>query len=174
MTFHTASHLSQQPLAVPVPLSRTASHIGCGSVFIVRRQQHTTMSDIHFDCPKCSQTIDAPQEMAAQLINCPACKETIEVPVRSRSSWKTEPAKLPKPAFRPPPPAPATSLLTKCPSCRSDVSTEAAACPKCGHQFKYAGGINLKDPIHVIGLIICAVIIIGVILYIFEVAVVYR
>ena len=42
------------------------------------------MPDIHFECPKCSQAIDAPQEMAAQLIDCPSCKEVIEVPVRSR------------------------------------------------------------------------------------------
>ena len=60
--------------------------------------------------------------------------------------------------------------LTKCPSCRSDVSTEADACPKCGHRFKYAGAVNLKDPVHVSGLIICAIIIIGVIFYIIEVS----
>ncbi|HTR41497.1 MAG TPA: hypothetical protein VMH87_07765 [Pseudomonadales bacterium] len=42
------------------------------------------MSDIHFDCPKCSQAIDAPQEMAAQLIDCPSCKEVIEVPIQNR------------------------------------------------------------------------------------------
>jgi hypothetical protein len=49
------------------------------------------MPDIHFDCPKCGQTIDAPQEMATQLTDCPTCKETIEVPLRSQpsSSWQT-------------------------------------------------------------------------------------
>jgi predicted amidophosphoribosyltransferase len=44
--------------------------------------------------------------------------------------------------------------LTKCPSCQSDVSTKADACPECGHRFKPSGGISLKDPIHVVGLII--------------------
>jgi hypothetical protein len=37
------------------------------------------------------------------------------------------------------------------------VSSEAAACPQCGHQFKAAGGINLKDPIHVIGILLAVV-----------------
>jgi len=64
--------------------------------------------------------------------------------------------------------------LTKCPSCRSDVSTEAAACPKCGHQFKYAGGINLKDPVHVIGLIITALLAVGVVWYILAITVIYH
>jgi membrane-anchored glycerophosphoryl diester phosphodiesterase (GDPDase) len=43
-------------------------------------------------------------------------------------------------------------------------------CPKCGHRFKYAGGVNLKDPVHVIGLGICAIIIISVIYYILSLA----
>jgi predicted amidophosphoribosyltransferase len=54
--------------------------------------------------------------------------------------------------------------LTKCPSCQADVSTKAAACPKCGHQFKYAGRVNLKDPIHIVGVIICVVILAFVII----------
>lgn len=56
--------------------------------------------------------------------------------------------------------------LVKCPSCQSDVSTKAAACPKCGHQFKYAGGINLKDPVHRVGLALCVVFIVSVIGYV--------
>jgi DNA-directed RNA polymerase subunit RPC12/RpoP len=127
------------------------------------------MPDIHFDCPKCGQTIDAPQEMAAELIDCPSCKEVIEVPVRR---GRVQPV---APVFVPPAPAPSRPKLTKCPSCDSDVSTEAAACPKCGHQFvfaggfKYAGGINLKDPVHRIGLFICVIFLVGVIYYIYSV-----
>lgn len=124
------------------------------------------MPDIHLACPKCKQTLDAPEELASQLIECPTCKETIEVPVRSR--------RVMPPGFSPAMPAPVSASLTKCPSCRTDVSTEAAACPKCGHQFRYAGGINLKDPVHVIGLIICALIVIGVVWYILAVTVIYR
>jgi hypothetical protein len=63
------------------------------------------MPDIHFDCPKCSQTIDAPEELATQLIDCPTCKETIEVPARSC------PSKPPVPA----PPTPAAPAPTSTP-----------------------------------------------------------
>jgi uncharacterized protein YbaR (Trm112 family) len=59
------------------------------------------MPDIHFDCPKCKQTLDAPEELATQLIECPTCKETIEVPVRSQRK------EIPKPPV-PPPPTPPT------------------------------------------------------------------
>ena len=59
------------------------------------------MPDIHFDCPKCKQTLDAPEELAAQLIECPTCKETIEVPVRSQRKEVPKP-----PAPEPPPPTP--------------------------------------------------------------------
>jgi uncharacterized paraquat-inducible protein A len=36
-----------------------------------------------------------------------------------------------------------------CPTCGTAVSTEAASCPKCGHQFKAPGAFNpLHDPVH--------------------------
>jgi hypothetical protein len=43
------------------------------------------MPDIHFACPKCNQTIDAPEELANQLTECPTCKEVIEVPILRRT-----------------------------------------------------------------------------------------
>ena len=57
--------------------------------------------------------------------------------------------------------------LVKCPECGTDVSSEAAACPKCGHplQAKPAGGVNPKDPVHLIGIILVAIILIGCILF---------
>ena len=44
------------------------------------------MVEIHFECPSCAQSINAPQELANQLIECPTCKNTIEVPACSRST----------------------------------------------------------------------------------------
>jgi F0F1-type ATP synthase assembly protein I len=55
------------------------------------------MSEINFECSKCGQTIDAPEEMCAQLIDCPACKETIEVPVRGRNYMPPDKETLPLP-----------------------------------------------------------------------------
>ena len=62
------------------------------------------MPDIHFECPKCKQTLDAPEELATQLIECPTCKATIEVPVRSRHKEPPKPAAAPAraPQIKPP------------------------------------------------------------------------
>lgn len=79
------------------------------------------MSEIHFCCPKCNQPIDAPAQLASQLINCPTCREEIEVPIRS----------VPK---KPPPPLPPSNPnLQFCPSCNAEVSRKANTCPQCGH-----------------------------------------
>jgi ribosomal protein S19 len=43
------------------------------------------MSDINFQCSKCSQSIDAPDELAGHLVDCPTCNETIEVPTGTSS-----------------------------------------------------------------------------------------
>jgi uncharacterized paraquat-inducible protein A len=50
--------------------------------------------------------------------------------------------------------------LIKCPECGTEVSSEAAACPKCGHPLraKPSGGINMKDPVHVIGVVLVIII----------------
>ena len=48
--------------------------------------------------------------------------------------------------------------LTKCPSCGNEVSPKAAACPKCGHQFRYPGSLNLSDPVHLLAIIVLIVI----------------
>jgi hypothetical protein len=54
------------------------------------------MTEIHFECPKCSQSIDAPHEMASQLVDCPTCKETIEVPARTQAPPQAPPAPKPR------------------------------------------------------------------------------
>jgi uncharacterized protein YbjQ (UPF0145 family)/DNA-directed RNA polymerase subunit RPC12/RpoP len=41
------------------------------------------MPEIHFECARCNQPLDAPQELATQFIECPNCKEVVEVPSRS-------------------------------------------------------------------------------------------
>lgn len=67
------------------------------------------MSDIKFNCPSCKQSLEAPPDMAGQLIDCPACKQTIEIPVaaRSRPIQATSPKPTPR-ASVPPLPRPPT------------------------------------------------------------------
>ncbi len=50
--------------------------------------------------------------------------------------------------------------LIKCHECGTEVSSEAAACPKCGHPLKAkpSGGINMQDPVHAIGVVLVVII----------------
>ncbi len=59
--------------------------------------------------------------------------------------------------------------LVKCPECEADVSSEAAACPKCGRPMKAtpAGGINPRDPVHVLGIIIAVLVGLGIVVAFF-------
>lgn len=56
-----------------------------------RQLRHAPMPDIRFKCPKCTQSLEAPEELAGQLIDCPTCKETIEVPIHRRPTKTTAP-----------------------------------------------------------------------------------
>ena len=38
------------------------------------------MSDIHFQCPVCGQSLDAPPDMSGEEIECPSCQRPIFVP----------------------------------------------------------------------------------------------
>jgi len=45
-----------------------------------------------------------------------------------------------------------------CPTCSTEVSREAASCPKCGHTFKPAGAFNRNDPVHMLAAIGCGIL----------------
>ena len=40
------------------------------------------MSDITFNCPHCMQNLEAPEDMAGELIDCPSCSTRIAIPAR--------------------------------------------------------------------------------------------
>lgn len=60
-----------------------------------------------------------------------------------------------------------TATLRTCPACGRDVSIRAPACPHCGEPFKLAaanpGGINMRDPVHVAGVVIAVIVGLGAI-----------
>ena len=59
------------------------------------------------------------------------------------------------------------ATLTKCPTCKQAVSSAAATCPHCGellHVSKSETAINMKDPVHFIGVLLAAIVVIGIII----------
>ena len=107
------------------------------------------MPDIRFECPLCNQSLDAPEELANQLIDCPTCKETIEVPTRSRPA-KANPQSTPPPL---PPPLPLSvandpDAPVRCPKCRS---TQITANKKGFGLGKAAVGGVLLGPLGLLG-----------------------
>ena len=67
-----------------------------------------TMNDIKFNCSACNQPLEAPPEMAGQMVACPKCQTPIEIPVPSRG--ETTEQKRPT-VLRKAPPTPPSPLL---------------------------------------------------------------
>lgn len=64
------------------------------------------------------------------------------------------------------------SELVKCPTCGRSISQNAAACPGCAEPVipvrTNTAGINLKDPVHVLGIFVSVLIVIGTILFVID------
>lgn len=103
-------------------------------------------------CEHCGGSIEYESEnwTAATRVPCPHCE---------RETALTPPIRDIVQAVRP-----AANSLTHCPSCGHQISVRAAVCPKCGHQHRAPGSINPADPIHIIGLIVCGIILLGVLI----------
>lgn len=60
--------------------------------------------------------------------------------------------------------------LIKCPACARPVSPNAAACPSCAEPIRpertNSSGINLRDPVHVIGVVIAALVVLATVLFV--------
>ena len=83
------------------------------------------MSDISFNCPKCQQSLEAPQEYANQDIECPACQQQITVP---------GPGPVQAPVSKPVPQQPAAGK--KCPECGAALEEGVVLCMQCGFHLK--------------------------------------
>lgn len=87
------------------------------------------MADIKFNCPGCRQSLEAPPDMAGQLIDCPSCKISIEIP-QARALERQPPLR----AYTSPGPSAALApqhSLTKCPYCAEMIQREARICKHC-------------------------------------------
>lgn len=97
-------------------------------------------------CPKCQMEYELEPGCAS---NC-MCGHAVKAPAADK------------------PAAPVATKLIACPTCGCSVSRNAAACPECGEVInvqmqKPSGAINLRDPVHLIGVILAAIIVLGVI-----------
>ena len=91
------------------------------------------MADISFACPNCSQVLEAPEDMAGQVVECPACQQQITVPAPA--------ATAPEEAGEAPleDAAPAS---TACPSCGAEMESGAVLCISCGYHTKLGKKID--------------------------------
>ena len=64
--------------------------------------------------------------------------------------------------------------LIDCPCCGNEVSPNASSCPDCGEPIKglaavSGGGINLKDPVHFVGVLIVVLFSLAIVSYVMNV-----
>ena len=85
------------------------------------------MADISFACPNCKQVLEAPDDMAGQVVECPACQQQMTIPGAE--------AAAPQEAEE----APASD---KCPSCGTAMEADAVLCLQCGFHTKLGKKIN--------------------------------
>lgn len=102
------------------------------------------MPDITFNCPGCKQSLEAPEDMAGDIIECPTCGQQITVPQPAQPKQEGtqrlyigEEGVIPGPAtVGPSAPGESGQALNKCPNCESEMEQGAVLCVKCGFHTK--------------------------------------
>lgn len=61
------------------------------------------MSDYKFDCPRCGQSLEAPEEMMGEAIDCPSCNGQIQIPKPAQPDRPRTVARPSRPAISTPP-----------------------------------------------------------------------
>ncbi|NQT94221.1 MAG: hypothetical protein HQ559_15785 [Lentisphaerae bacterium] len=87
------------------------------------------MADIRFSCSGCGQTLEAPPEMAGDLVVCPACEAEIRVPAAENVDQ------------------PAAGVASgdaggACPECGVGMDPDAVLCVQCGYHLKLGKKIS--------------------------------
>lgn len=72
------------------------------------------MPDVSFSCPHCQQVLEAPEEMAGEVVDCPACEQSMTVPTVPRTTG-TSPDE------------------GRCPACGAEMEPNAVLCVGCGY-----------------------------------------
>ena len=89
--------------------------------------------DITFNCDRCGQQLTIDETGAGQLVDCPKCSNNLLVPDLKQPTYEDS-VTIPKSRAKP-----VLSVrmgIVTCPSCKNPISSQATACPGCGHPFK--------------------------------------
>ncbi|MCX7006899.1 MAG: hypothetical protein NTY53_06570 [Kiritimatiellaeota bacterium] len=105
------------------------------------------MADVKFLCSQCHQHLEAPSQMAGELIDCPACKTPIEVPFPQQASQQIA-------AYN------RGQKTRPCPYCGEAVLAVAIKCKHCGSDLT-AGGEELAGTNALSVLIIVLLVLLG-------------
>jgi DNA-directed RNA polymerase subunit RPC12/RpoP len=80
------------------------------------------MPDFEFSCPHCSQVLEAPEEMAGEIVECPGCQQQITVSKPATAGAKK--------------PAAVVADAPKCSNCGEEMEPDAVLCVHCGYHTK--------------------------------------
>ena len=80
------------------------------------------MPEFEFSCPHCSQVLEAPDDMAGEVVECPGCQQQITVPQPQTAETRK--------------PAAVIGPTPKCPNCEEEMGPDAVLCVHCGYHTK--------------------------------------
>ena len=101
------------------------------------------MADMKFECPKCSQPLEAPEEMAGEVIECPSCGEQITIPENNKENQSTDSPfpNLPNLSIDEPYVEQANNAS---PECGAQLPDGGVLCLECGFHTKLGKKINTE------------------------------
>lgn len=92
------------------------------------------MAEISFACPSCNQTLEAPEDMAGQVVECPSCQQQMTIPGEVAPAEEemaaAEVVEAPAPSGK------------KCPECDADMDEDSVLCMHCGFHLKLGKKIS--------------------------------
>lgn len=93
--------------------------------------------EIHYRCPRCSESLTSPGHMAGQKVHCLACDQRLQIPVRDRPVVVRAVASPPAPVVPSLAAVPASPTTRRdgCLECGRELAARTLTCPDCGSLF---------------------------------------
>jgi len=96
------------------------------------------MADISFVCPQCNQELEAPADLAGEIVECPSCETQLTVP----DAEVNAPVEPPIVVLESTPDRPAPSDANACSECGAALEAGAVLCMQCGYHAKLGKKID--------------------------------